>query len=157
MAEISLRRMDEAEFSEWQAWSISEYAKDKQQSLGIDEAAALKLSRESFASLLPEGLQTADNFLFLAVRGAEVLGWLWFKIVAEWGVTSAFVYDLEVKAEYRRQGVARAIMALLESQARARGASKIALHVFGQNTSARDLYLKSGYTITDYSMAKELT
>ena len=156
MADISLRKMTQSEFSDWQDWSIGEYAKDKQQSLGIGAAEAQKLSRESYAALLPEGRATADNHLFVAVRGQQVLGWLWFKITRDWGVTSAFVYDLEVRPEHRRQGVASAVMRLLEGEARGLGARKIALHVFGQNIGARDLYAKAGYRITDYSMAKEL-
>ena len=156
MADISLRQMTQAEFSDWQDWSISEYAKDKQQSLGINAAEAQKLSRDSYDALLPDGLETPDNHLFVAARGQQVLGWLWFKVTRDWGVTSAFVYDLEVRPEHRRQRVASAVMRLLEDEARDLGASKFALHVFGQNTGARDLYAKSGYRITDYSMAKDL-
>lgn len=157
MTDISLRKMNQAEFSDWQERSIAEYAKDKQQSLGIGKAKALQLSQESYSALLPDGLETPDNLLFVAVRGQQVLGWLWFKITRDWGVTSAFVYDLEVRPEHRRQGVASAVMRLLEDGARQLGACKIALHVFGQNTGARDLYAKAGYRITDYSMAKDLT
>jgi len=156
MNTVSLRKMTEAEFDGWKAYSIGEYAKDKMQALGINEAEALTLSTESFAFLAKDGIATPDNHFFMIVRDGGVLGWLWFAMKSEWGVTSAFVYDLEVKPEYRRQGVAEAAMILLEGEARALGASKIALHVFGQNTGARDLYAKIGYQITDYSMAKVL-
>ena len=156
MAETTLREMTDADFAGWQDYSITEYAADKQKALGIGAEAALKLSRDSFASLLPEGRTTPDHHLFLVMRDGETLGWVWFKIATEWGVTSAFVYDLEVKPEYRRQGVASTVMRLLEDEVRKHGATKIALHVFGQNTAARDLYLKAGYRISDYSMAKEL-
>ena len=156
MNAVLLRKMTEAEFDDWKAYSIGEYAKDKMQALGISEAEALTLSAESFAFLAKDGIATSDNHFFMIVRDGVVLGWLWFAMKSEWGVTSAFVYDLEVKAEYRRQGVAAAAMILLEDKARAFGASKIALHVFGQNTGARDLYTKVGYQITDYSMAKNL-
>ena len=156
MNAVSLRKMTEAEFDVWKAYSIGEYAKDKMQALGIDKAEALKLSQESFAFLAKDGIATADNHFFMIIRESEVLGWLWFALKSEWGVTSAFVYDLEVKPEYRRQGVAAAAMLLLENKARGLGATKIALHVFGQNTGARELYAKVGYQITDYSMAKIL-
>lgn len=156
MAETTLSEMTDADFARWQDYSIAEYAADKQKSLGIGAEVALKLSRDSFASLLPQARATPDHHLFLAVRDGQTLGWVWFKIATEWGVTSAFVYDLEVKPEYRCQGVASTVMRLLESETRKHGATRIALHVFGQNTAARDLYLKAGYWITDYSMAKEL-
>ncbi len=153
---VSLRKMTMAEYADWHENSVRAYAGDKRQSLGIGEAQALELSRGSFADLLPEGLATPDNYLFVAQRGGATLGWLWFAVKTERGVTSAFVYDLEIKPEYRRQGTASAVMGLLENEARVRGAAKIALHVFGHNAAARDLYAKVGYRITDYSMAKDL-
>ncbi len=156
MNTVSLRKMTEAEFVTWKAYSIDEYAKDKMKALGIDMSEAMKLSNESFAQLLVDGFATADNHFFTIERDDDFCGWLWFATKSEWGVTSAFVYDLEVKSEYRRQGIAAAAMRLLETEAQACGASKIALHVFGQNEGARDLYAKVGYTITDYSMAKTL-
>ena len=156
MNTVSLRKMAEAEFDVWKAYSIGEYAKDKMQALGISEAEAVKLSGESFAFLAKDGVTTPENYFLMIVRDGGVLGWLWFAMKSEWGVTSAFVYDLEVKPAYRRQGVAAAAMRLLEDEAQSLGASKIALHVFGTNTGARDLYAKVGYQITDYSMAKEL-
>ena len=148
--------MTKAEFDEWKAYSTDEYAKDKMNALGIPIEEATKLSEDSFAGLLPDGIQTTDNHFFMITRNEAVLGWLWFVVKTEWGVTSAFVYDVEIKSEHRRQGVAATAMFLLESEARKHGATKIALHVFGQNTGARDLYSKAGYQITDYSMAKEL-
>ena len=148
--------MTEAEFDVWKAYSIVEYAKDKMNSLGIPIEKATKLSKDSFAGLLRDGIQTTDNHFFMITRDEAVLGWLWFVVKTEWGVTSAFVYDVEVKSEHRRQGVAVAAMLLLEEEARKLRATKIALHVFGQNTGARDLYMKVGYHMTDYSMAKDL-
>lgn len=154
--EVLLRMMTEAEFVTWKAYSIGEYAKDKMQSLGISAHEATKLSEESFASLLADGMQTSDNHFYMVARGDTVIGWLWFVIKTEWGVTSAFVYDVEIRPEFRRQGIGAAAMLLLEAKARERGASKIALHVFGDNTGARALYSNVGYRVTDYSMVKEL-
>ncbi len=149
--------MTEAEFDVWNAYSIGEYAKDKTQALGIDKAHALKLSAESYQSLLPIGRSTVDNHFFTIVRNDENVGWVWFALKTEWGVTSAFVYDVEIKPDFRRQGIAATAMVLMESEARACGAEKVALHVFGRNEGALDLYTKVGYHITDYSMAKSLT
>mgnify|MGYP002525204266 CR=1 FL=1 len=156
MTDILLRKMIESEFVEWEAYSIGEYAKDKMKALGITEPEAQKLSVESFATLLPDGIATSDNYLFVIIRDGVNLGYIWFALQSERGVTSAFVYDLEVKPEFRRKGIAESTMLLLEGEARAVGAEKISLHVFGQNTGALNLYSKVGYRITDYSMAKTL-
>ncbi|MGE4611391.1 MAG: GNAT family N-acetyltransferase [Paracoccaceae bacterium] len=156
MNTVSLRKMAEAEFVTWMAYSIDEYAKDKMKALGIDKAEALVLSNESFSHLLSDGFATADNYFFMILQDGAVCGWLWFSIKSEWGVTSAFVYDLEIVPKFRRHGIASVAMGLLEAEVKVLGASKIALHVFGQNEGARDLYAKVGYRVTDYSMAKDV-
>lgn len=48
-------------------------------------------------------------------------------------------------------------MRLLDTAASERGFGAIALHVFGHNPTARDLYLSEGYRITDLVMRKNLT
>jgi len=105
---------------------------------------------------LSDGFATADNYFFMILQDGAVCGWLWFSIKSEWGVTSAFVYDLEIVPKFRRHGIASVAMGLLEAEVKVLGASKIALHVFGQNEGARDLYAKVGYRVTDYSMAKDV-
>ncbi len=114
------------------AYSIDEYAKDKMKALGIDKAEALVLPKESFSQLLLDGFTTADIYFFMILQDGAVCGWLWFSIKSEWGVISAFVYDLEVVPEYRRQGIGSVAMGLLEAEVKVLGASKIALHVFGK-------------------------
>lgn len=52
--------MDLAEYDQWRAYSVGEYAKDKKAALGISDDEAMALSQESFTALLPVGLETAD-------------------------------------------------------------------------------------------------
>jgi ribosomal protein S18 acetylase RimI-like enzyme len=111
-------------------------------------------ARKEIQRLVPEGLAT-PNHLFLSIvtePGGEVVGAIWVALEPR----GAFVYDLEVGERFRRRGYAEEAMRLLEGVVRARGAQKLLLHVFGDNTGARRLYLKLGYAETNVLMAKPL-
>jgi ribosomal protein S18 acetylase RimI-like enzyme len=58
---------------------------------------------------------------------------------------SGYVFNVNVNAEFRRQGVASELMNHLESVARAKDQRWLALHVDAQNSPARALYQKLGY------------
>ena len=68
----------------------------------------------------------------------------------------AYVYDLYIAPEHRRCGYAREAITCLEHEARERGFSTIALHVFAPNIAARELYEQLDYGITDLSMRKKI-
>jgi ribosomal protein S18 acetylase RimI-like enzyme len=55
--------------------------------------------------------------------------------------------DLAVRPEYERRGVATALIAAAEREARRRHAAKIRLEVSVANTAARRLYQRNGYTL----------
>ena len=55
--------------------------------------------------------------------------------------------DLEVRPEYQRRGVATALIAAAEHEARRRHAVKIGLEVSVANTGVRRLYERNGYTM----------
>ncbi len=82
------------------------------------------------------------------------------------------VFGLAVAPDGRRQGVATALLAAAEEQARARGARKLSLRVLGTNTGAQRLYeglgferegvlrgefIIDGRVVDDVLMAKRLT
>jgi len=57
----------------------------------------------------------------------------------------AYVATLDVAAPWRRKGLARRLMAVMEAKARAAGARAMALHVFTDNRPAIRLYEAIGY------------
>jgi ribosomal protein S18 acetylase RimI-like enzyme len=152
-----IRPMSEQEYNLWYQQILVEYAQEKAQVLEIDQDQALLLSQQSLEKTLPDGLKSADNHLFsISNEEKKVVGAIWFKVSTEWGVTTAFIYDLKIEAAHRRQGHAQAAMKLIEPEAKKHGASKMALHVFGFNKAAAKLYEKIGYSITDINMAKPI-
>lgn len=122
---------------------------------------ALERSRLDFAESLPQGLATLDNYLFEIHAALEdatsQIGVLWVAIELRQGVRMAYVYDLEIAPEARRQGHAQRAFAALEPLARQLGATSIGLHVFAHNPGAQALYAKLGYAVTGHNMHKPLT
>jgi GNAT superfamily N-acetyltransferase len=155
--EVSLRPMRPDEFASFESESKRGYARDMSENGGVDPDAARRKAEHDFARLLPDGLASASQFLFVIEdeRG-ETKGTLWFAEEERHGRRCAFLYDIHVNEASRGQGIGRRAMQLLEREARARELDSIELNVFGGNTVARSLYHSLGYTEASVGMRKAL-
>jgi RimJ/RimL family protein N-acetyltransferase len=153
---ITLQPMTDADFHIYLEKAIPEYAREKVQAGNWSETEALERSRKEYEGYLPQGAQTAENFLFMLVNEAgEKVGFLWYALQPKqpgWG----FIYDFEVYAPFRRRGYASQALALLDQDARRHGLNKLELHVFGHNLPARELYKKAGFVESNIMMLKQL-
>ena len=138
--------------------AILDYAGDNVASGRWPREGAVERSRADFESSLPQGLATPDHYLFeiKASEDGPTVGVIWFAVQERNGIRSAFVYDLGVKAGWRRQGHATRAIQALEPLVRALGLDSIGLHVFGQNAGAQALYASLGYRVTGFNMTKRL-
>lgn len=150
--------MSAAAFDSYLARAVPEYAQDKVQAGTWDPEDALRLSREGYAKLLPEGIATPGHLLFELVEAAtnRVIGDLWIHIDTKGRSPRAFIYDIAIEEARRGQGLGKAALALAEEESRRRGCSLIELHVFAWNKRALGLYEKAGYGYVDIVMAKAL-
>lgn len=150
--------MSAARFQDFMRDSSASYASEKVVAGQWAEATALALAQAEFARLLPQGLATPDHFLFDIVAPAEgrTVGHLWVAVEERGGTRAAYVYDLAVHHEHRRQGHAKRAFTELDAWARAQGLYRIDLHVFGHNPGAQALYAALGYRVTSVTMAKTL-
>lgn len=154
----SLRPMTEAEYQAWLDSSIPAYAADKVASGQWAEADALALSKAENDGLLPQGMQTPGNHFFTIVDGEGApVGMLWFAEKTKFNARIAFVFDVGVNPDRRRQGHALRAFQDLEAEVRRLGLSGIALHVFGHNAGARALYARLGFQPTNLSLYKPLS
>ena len=112
-------------------------------------------ARKEVERLLPQGIATPNEHFLTLLGGTpeERVGYLWLHL----DKNNGFVYDLWIAEPHRRKGYAREGMRAVEPYARERGATRIALHVFGHNAPARELYRSLGYGERDVVMAKDLT
>jgi ribosomal protein S18 acetylase RimI-like enzyme len=149
---------DEAAFEAWLLHAIPAYALEHVEDGMWTSAEAVIRSQEAHAALLPQGLKTRGHeFVHLHVAGQPApVGFLWWGETEAAGEPGAYVYGIEVEANARRRGIARAALHQLERQARARGCRFVALHVFGHNRAARELYEQLGFVPTNITMRKNL-
>ena len=138
--------------------AIVGYAEENVSSGRWSKVEAVARSREDFDSLLPNGLATPDHRLLEILDKEEgaVIGFLWYAIQRKHGSCSAYVFDIEIKPEHRRQGHALRALQALELDASKAGASSIGLNVFASNPGAQELYRKLGYVPTNVNMRKPL-
>jgi ribosomal protein S18 acetylase RimI-like enzyme len=154
--QVDLEPMTEEEFGPYLEALILAYAEENAETGRWSAEQAAASSRENIAGLLPDGLHTPDQFLWVARDGGEDVGVLWIGR-EPWGATiQAYIYDFEVRPDKRGQGYGRAIMTAAAEQARRLGARSIGLHVHGPNAAARTLYTSLGYQETDVTMRLSL-
>ena len=152
-----LRPISDDEYAVWRETVIPGYAEDKVASGQWPAEAALELSRKEYTELLPNGKDTENNYIYSVLStGGEVVGTLWFVPKERANRRIAYVYDILVKPEHRRQGHAFRAFQALEHEAGRLGLAGIALHVFGHNHEAQALYSKLGYVVTNINMYKPL-
>jgi len=85
------------------------------------------------------------------------MGFVWLGSLPRGSVRVAFVFQLFVYPEHRRQGHGRAALLQVEKLAEAMGLTGVALNVFGSNSTAQALYRSLGYVVTSLSMHKPLS
>ena len=147
--------MTESEFVEWHVQSKNNY-RDELHRSGLSLSEAQKKADDDMSRLLPEGLNSKDQFLFSMKDTGRNVGILWFGIRGAEDNRKAFIYDIVVDVSERGKKYGERALKLLELEVKKRGLSHIGLHVFGHNLVARNLYEKMGYEITNLNLEKKL-
>ena len=149
--------MSESEYLVFLAAAVPDYAADKVAAGEWTAEQSLDLARQSFESLLPEGLQSAGHHFFTIRDDERVpVGVLWFAEKHRGGNEVAYVFNVGIEPAHRRKGHASRAFFALEDELRRLGLSGVALHVFGHNPGAQALYAKLGYRPTNINMFKEI-
>ncbi|MHC8561067.1 GNAT family N-acetyltransferase [Streptomyces albidoflavus] len=153
---VTARPMTEGEYAQWEAVSREAYAQEWA-ARGLPEEQARARSEASYRDNLPQGLATPGvSFGVVEADGARA-GHVWVSSgQAEPDVPGAYVFDVEVRPEFRGRGLGRALMLLAERAALGAGYGVIGLHVFADNTRARRLYDSLGYIATRLHWSKPL-
>jgi GNAT superfamily N-acetyltransferase len=138
--------MREEEFGPWLERVTQEYAE------------ALEASKQSVASVLPQGFATPAHVFEIGEEEGtgRHIGSLWYAREPRGGREVIWVYELFVEEPHRGLGFGRRLMELLEERARNAGIGRIGLNVFGDNTAARTLYESLGYRESARQMHKDL-
>ncbi|RZA01327.1 MAG: GNAT family N-acetyltransferase [Proteobacteria bacterium] len=157
MSQVFLRPMSSEEFTPWNQQNQEEYARDKE-TQGLSKEEAMAVAEKSARTLLPNGRESPDQFLYSVVdtTSQEVVGSLWWGVQRETKVPLAWVYTIRIDEKHRGLGYGRAAMVAAESDVKARGFTRFGLHVFGYNQAARKLYQSLGFQEVNVVMHKAL-
>jgi ribosomal protein S18 acetylase RimI-like enzyme len=154
---LALRPMTEAEFSNWRARILPDYAAAYVRAGVWSTGEADRRAARLIGNLLPAGVETPGMLLLSAdaLHGGPV-GMVWL-VLDRPRPGAAWIYNIEIFPDHRGQGYGRALLAAAEERSRAQGAAEIGLNVFGANTVARSLYESAGYEIASLQLSKPLT
>ena len=149
---VILRPITDSEYPSWMERAAASFAAGVGPARGLTPDEALAIAYEETERLLPEGPATDQQLIWIAVADDEPVGSLWISTKSK----VPFIYGIEVDHAHRGKGYGRAIMLAGEEECRRRGFEHLELNVFGNNTTAINLYTSLGYTVTSQQMRKEL-
>jgi ribosomal protein S18 acetylase RimI-like enzyme len=120
-----------------------------------DPVAALARAQAEIEAEVEAAVQVGEQFWAAHNAEGATVGWLWVKCSLE-GLppSAAFLYQILVKAEVRRQGYGTAMLAALEDVLAAGGRSELRLNVSDTNEAGRRLYERAGYKLVERFPAK---
>lgn len=153
---ITLIPIDPADYKSYLELAIVEYAGEKAKSGNWPAAEALERARADFQRILPDGPGSKDQFVFTIFdeETRRKLGVLWVQVKMDLQPREAFIYDFIIEESVRGRGYGKQALAALDEKLIAMGVMSVGLHVFGHNTTAYELYKKSGYVTTNINMLK---
>lgn len=156
-SDLIVRPMTADEFPDYYQRQIDLYAAEKVTSGKCAPEEAVTESREEMAKLLPDGLTSEDQFIFVAKLHDENIGTVWVDIDRELEVPRAFGLYIEIEPSLRGRGLGRDLMLATQLECRKLGAKGFALSVFGHNSVARNLYESFGFVVTEEMKKRVLT
>lgn len=148
--------MTPPEYDTFLARLIPEYAENNVRAGYWDESEALEKARKATESLLPQGLQTPNHYLYALYDEDHTVGVIWLKANLDGPVKNGFIFDVYIEEKFRGKGYGKEMMLLVEEKARELGLKSIGLHVFAYNKVARSLYESIGYEVSSLNMIKTL-
>ena len=86
-----------------------------------------------------------EAIVIIAESGIELRGFIIVNPTRRRAMHAAYVTTLDVHPDFRRLGMARALLAAAEQSAASAGATTMQLHVFTGNSAAISFYESAGY------------
>jgi ribosomal protein S18 acetylase RimI-like enzyme len=150
---IRLEALQQDDFERFLEREIRGYAEDHVRNGDWPAEGALERSRKEFEFYLPDGIHTQDQYLWSIVDDSgDKIGVLWVQLKDH----QAFIFDFVIDEEFRGKGFGKQALTVMDEKLKSMGAESVALHVFGDNITAQELYRKTGYVITGLHMKKTL-
>lgn len=144
---VRLRKMSLQEFKNFREYSTNDYMKDLMKAQNISAENALKQARAEFSDMLPEGINTKDNFLMMIEdeKNKKAVGIIWYLYENTEGIKQVFLNDFMIYEEERRKGYAMAALSEMAHCAAKDGCRQSIIYVWKHNPPGVNLYTKCGY------------
>lgn len=150
---ITLVPMQQDDFEAFLEHGIREYAADHVRNGNWPAEGALERSKREFEHYLPDGLRSKDQYLWsLLDETGNKVGILWVQVKDQKG----FIFDFVIDGKFRGKGFGKQALAAMDEKLKSMNVESVALHVFGDNIVAQELYKKAGFQITGIHMKKTL-
>ncbi|MEO8356842.1 MAG: GNAT family N-acetyltransferase [Chloroflexota bacterium] len=149
---VKLVKMQQEDFEPYLERGIREYAEDHVRNGNWTAEESLERSRKEFQELLPDGVNSRDQFLYSIVgeENNNEIGLLWVQIKDQ----KAFIYDFIIDESFRGKGYGKQALTAMDEILKSMNVESVSLHVFGDNVTAQELYRKMGFEITGMHMKK---
>ena len=146
---VRIHPMTTEEFEVFRQWSVAHQARELMEERRICHEDAIREAAAEFAQMLPQGLDTARNFLMTVTETEldESAGFVWTLQEETDGRQQSFLCDFAIWEPMRRKGYATAALHLAEQQAMDAGCQESVLFVSDRNEAAKALYRKCGYRV----------
>ena len=145
-------------FEKFKTESQSAYAANLASAELIPYDEALKNASEQFDKLVPSGTSTPGQSFFdvIETSSGDSIGFLWIGFQTRFGRKVASINDIGIATKNRGKGFGKALMKLVEDEARKVAAVRIRLHVIHNNQVEKSLYLAMGFEPTNLDMRKDI-
>jgi len=150
---VKLEPLQQEDFDRIIEGEIRDYAAEHVRNGNWPAEGALERSRKQFETLLPDGIHSKDQCLWSIVDEQDNrIGMLWIQVKDQ----KAFIYDFVIDENFRGKGFGKQALMTMDEKLKAMDVESVALHVFGDNIGAQELYKKMGFQITGIHMKKAL-
>ena len=148
---VKLELIQQEDFERFLERGIRGYAEDHVRNGNWPAEGALERSKKEFEHYLPNGIHSKDQYLYsIVAEGGNKIGVLWVQVKDRKG----FIFNFVIDEEFRGKGFGKQALSALDEKLESMDVESVALHVFGDNLSAQELYKKMGYQITGIHMRK---
>jgi ribosomal protein S18 acetylase RimI-like enzyme len=154
---VTLREMTEDEYGSYVDEVQAAVVRELVATMPEEEARAIAAG--GIAQYLPQGVATPSHTLVIAedATGTPVgNAWIGPDPHRADGSDAAWLYDINVYPQARRNGYGTAILAEVEALVVRDGKARLGLNVVGTNEAAIALYRKNGYAVSTMQMYKQL-
>jgi ribosomal protein S18 acetylase RimI-like enzyme len=150
---VKLVPMQQDDFEIFLEHGIREYAADHVRNGNWPAEGALERAKKEFERYLPDGLHSKDQYLWsLLDEEGNKIGVLWVQVKDQ----KAFIFNFVIDEEFRGKGFGKQALIAMDEKLKSMGVESVALHVFGDNVTAQELYKKMGFEIVGINMRKDL-